>query len=158
MLLSPVLLFVLLFAQHAFTPAEISEGERLFQSNCSGCHGTAGDQVPGVALMSGKFRRATTDEDVADHPERHPWDRDAGIQFHRPAVRNDGCLPAIERGKLSLRGYAGAGRCGARPADFRRQRPMPQLSSRWRKWFARRTRSHVNWRAAACACLLRAPT
>src|SRR6267378_6558849 len=58
------LLFAL-FAQHAFTPEEISEGGRLFQSNCAGCHGTAGDQVPGVALMSGKFRRATTDEDVA---------------------------------------------------------------------------------------------
>jgi mono/diheme cytochrome c family protein len=57
-------LFTLLFAQHAFTPEEISEGGRLFQSNCAGCHGSAGDQVPGVALMSGKFRRASTDADV----------------------------------------------------------------------------------------------
>src|SRR5262245_30525238 len=54
-----------LFAQHAFTPEEIAEGARLFQSNCTGCHGTAGDQVPGVALMSGKFRRATSDDEVA---------------------------------------------------------------------------------------------
>src|SRR5215472_7142821 len=54
-----------LFAQHAFTPDEIAEGGRLFQSNCTGCHGTGGDQIQGVALMSGKFRRASTDEDVA---------------------------------------------------------------------------------------------
>src|SRR5215831_3119353 len=54
-----------LFGQHAFTPDEIAEGGRLFQSNCTGCHGSAGDQVPGVALMSGKFRRAASDDDVA---------------------------------------------------------------------------------------------
>jgi len=54
-----------LFGQHAFTPDEIAEGGRLFQSNCTGCHGSAGDQVPGVALMSGKFRRATSDDEVA---------------------------------------------------------------------------------------------
>jgi mono/diheme cytochrome c family protein len=54
-----------LFAQHAYTPDEIAEGGRLFQSNCTGCHGTAGDQVPGVALMSGKFRRATSDDEAA---------------------------------------------------------------------------------------------
>src|SRR5215831_7675948 len=54
-----------LFGQHAFTPDEIAEGGRLFQSNCTGCHGSTGDQVPGVALMSGKFRRAGTDDEVA---------------------------------------------------------------------------------------------
>ena len=61
-----ILLFsATLFAQHAFTPEEIAEGGRLFQSNCTGCHGSAGDQVQGVALMSGKFRRATNDDEVA---------------------------------------------------------------------------------------------
>jgi mono/diheme cytochrome c family protein len=54
-----------LFAQHAFTPEEIADGGRLFQSNCTGCHGTGGELVPGVALMSGKFRRATNDDEVA---------------------------------------------------------------------------------------------
>jgi mono/diheme cytochrome c family protein len=53
------------FAQHAFTPEDIAEGGRLFQANCTGCHGSAGDQVQGVALMSGKFRRATSDDEVA---------------------------------------------------------------------------------------------
>jgi mono/diheme cytochrome c family protein len=54
-----------LLAQHAYTPDEMAEGARMFQSNCTGCHGTAGDQVPGVALMSGKFRRATSDDEAA---------------------------------------------------------------------------------------------
>ena len=54
-----------LLGQHAYTPDEIAEGARLFQSNCTGCHGTAGDQIQGIALMSGKFRRATNDEEVA---------------------------------------------------------------------------------------------
>src|SRR5215471_6241229 len=53
------------FAQHAFTPDEIAEGSRLFQTNCTGCHGSSGDLVQGVALMSGKFRRASTDDEVA---------------------------------------------------------------------------------------------
>src|SRR5436190_893221 len=65
MFLTPVLTVALLFAQHAFTPEEIAEGGRLFQSNCVSCHGSAGDQVQGVALMSGKFNRASTDDDVA---------------------------------------------------------------------------------------------
>jgi mono/diheme cytochrome c family protein len=53
------------FAQHAFTPDEIAEGARLFQTNCTGCHGSSGDLVQGVALMSGKFRRASSDDEVA---------------------------------------------------------------------------------------------
>src|SRR5262245_50812049 len=60
-----VLLTSPVFSQYAFPPEEIAEGGRLFQSTCTGCHGTAGDLVPGVALMSGKFRRATSDDEVA---------------------------------------------------------------------------------------------
>ena len=53
-----------LSAQHNFTPAEVENGGRLYQSTCAGCHGTAGDQVAGTALRSGKFRRANTDDEV----------------------------------------------------------------------------------------------
>jgi len=60
-----VLLTGTLFAQHAYTPEEMAEGGRLFQSNCTGCHGSSGDLVQGVALMSGKFRRASSDDEVA---------------------------------------------------------------------------------------------
>src|SRR5207245_6707775 len=64
MFLSAIFTLALLLRQHTFTPDEIAEGGRLFQSNCASCHGSAGDLVPGVALMSGKFRRATTDDGV----------------------------------------------------------------------------------------------
>lgn len=59
------LFLTLVLAQHAYTPEEMAEGARLFQSNCTGCHGTAGDQIQGIALMSGKFRRAANDDEVA---------------------------------------------------------------------------------------------
>ena len=65
MLITSFFALALLFGQHAVTREEISEGGRLFESNCASCHGSAGDQVPGVALMSGKFRRASTPDEVA---------------------------------------------------------------------------------------------
>ena len=52
-------------AQHNFTPSDVENGGRLYQSACAGCHGAAGDQVPGTALRSGTFRRATTDDEIA---------------------------------------------------------------------------------------------
>jgi mono/diheme cytochrome c family protein len=45
-------------AQHNFTPSDVENGGRLYQSACAGCHGAGGDQVPGTALRSGTFRRA----------------------------------------------------------------------------------------------------
>src|SRR5439155_2651260 len=54
-----------MLAQHAYTPEEMAEGGRLFQANCTGCHGSSGDQVQGVSLMSGRYRRAVTDDEVA---------------------------------------------------------------------------------------------
>ena len=53
-----------LSAQHNFTPAEVENGGRMYQSTCAGCHGTAGDQVPGTALRSGKFRRGNSDDEI----------------------------------------------------------------------------------------------
>lgn len=50
---------------HGFTPQDIESGGLLFQANCTGCHGPEGDGVAGVNLGSGKFRRATSDEEVA---------------------------------------------------------------------------------------------
>jgi len=54
----------LLLAQHGYTPADAEEGEQLFIENCALCHGPEGDAVPGVELASGKFRHASSDEDL----------------------------------------------------------------------------------------------
>ena len=59
-----LLLSPLLAQQHSYTPAEIDNGGRLFQGSCAGCHGTTGDNVPGINLFRGQFRRATSDTDL----------------------------------------------------------------------------------------------
>jgi putative heme-binding domain-containing protein len=50
---------------HSYTPADIENGSRLYQSSCLGCHGPTGDDIPGVDLMHGQFRRATSDTEIA---------------------------------------------------------------------------------------------
>lgn len=45
--------------------ADVQRGAQLFSTRCTSCHGAAGDQVPGVRLLSGRFRRASSDDDLA---------------------------------------------------------------------------------------------
>ncbi len=47
--------------EHSYTQADIENGARLYQSSCAGCHGPNGDMVPGIELLRGQFRRATSD-------------------------------------------------------------------------------------------------
>jgi len=47
-----------------FTPADIAYGARLYDAQCTTCHGANGDGVGGVDLRSGKFRNGSTDQDL----------------------------------------------------------------------------------------------
>jgi putative heme-binding domain-containing protein len=51
-------------AQHGYTRAEVENGARLYQASCATCHGPKGDTVRGVTLFSGRYRRATTDDEL----------------------------------------------------------------------------------------------
>jgi putative heme-binding domain-containing protein len=53
-----------LVAQHS-TAQDIQDGERAFRNTCANCHGPDGDQVAGIDLGRGVFRRVKTDQDLA---------------------------------------------------------------------------------------------
>jgi putative heme-binding domain-containing protein len=62
------LLWLPLAAQeHAghYTPADVERGLRLYGAHCQFCHGANGDSVPNADLRGGRFRHATSDEDLA---------------------------------------------------------------------------------------------
>ncbi|MDR0780851.1 MAG: c-type cytochrome [Pseudomonadales bacterium] len=51
--------------EHSYAPSDIENGRGLYQANCLGCHGDQGSSVESVDLGSGRFRRATSDEELA---------------------------------------------------------------------------------------------
>jgi putative heme-binding domain-containing protein len=52
--------------QQAAPPSEVDEGRHLFLDNCAVCHGPDGDVVPGVDLGRGKFKRASSYDDLVE--------------------------------------------------------------------------------------------
>jgi putative heme-binding domain-containing protein len=47
-----------------YAEADIAYGARLYDAQCTTCHGSNGDGVGGVDLRSGRFRKAVTDQDL----------------------------------------------------------------------------------------------
>jgi putative heme-binding domain-containing protein len=47
-----------------YSQADIAYGARLYSGQCTTCHGPAGDGVAGVDFRTGRFRNATTDQDL----------------------------------------------------------------------------------------------
>jgi putative heme-binding domain-containing protein len=48
-----------------YTQSDIDAGARLYNGQCQQCHGINGDQISGIDLRRGVFRRANSDEDLA---------------------------------------------------------------------------------------------
>ncbi len=53
-----------LSAQHA-TAFDVEDGGRAFRNTCANCHGPDGDQIAGIDLGRGQFRRPLSDQDLA---------------------------------------------------------------------------------------------
>ena len=53
-------------ADHRYTSEDIAAGGRLYRSECALCHGMRGDDVDGVDLRLGLFRRSRSDQDLRD--------------------------------------------------------------------------------------------
>jgi putative heme-binding domain-containing protein len=49
---------------HQYSAAEIQAGSRLYANQCQSCHGQMGDQVQGINLRRGQFRRVASDDDI----------------------------------------------------------------------------------------------
>ena len=43
---------------------DIQYGAQIFATQCTACHGTSGDQVPGVNFRAGQFKRVVSDNDL----------------------------------------------------------------------------------------------
>ncbi len=48
-----------------YSRADIEAGQRLYGPQCQVCHGANGDGVPGIDLKLGRFRRVSSDQDLA---------------------------------------------------------------------------------------------
>jgi putative heme-binding domain-containing protein len=48
-----------------YSQLAIDTGARLYNAQCAQCHGPAGDMISGIDLRLGRFRRVTSDEELA---------------------------------------------------------------------------------------------
>lgn len=50
---------------HTYSSQDIAAGRKIYTSQCQLCHGQNGEQVNGVDLRRGRFKRSVSDEDIA---------------------------------------------------------------------------------------------
>jgi putative heme-binding domain-containing protein len=55
---------LLAFAQHEYTQSEVEAGRQQYTNNCARCHGPDGDEIANADIGQGKFRRASSDQEI----------------------------------------------------------------------------------------------
>jgi len=48
-----------------YSQADIDAGTRVYNTQCAQCHGPNGDQISGIDLRRGQFRRSSSDDDLS---------------------------------------------------------------------------------------------
>ena len=130
-----------LTAQHD-TAQDIDDGGRVFGNTCANCHGPDGDQVAGIDLGRGVFRRAKNDRDVIEiirnglagtampatnMPEAQAEQIVSYLKSVAATKRSVSGTGNLERGKAV---FAGKGACGTcHRVDGIGSRLGPDLSS-----------------------------
>lgn len=124
-----------LLAQHGYTRAEIENGARLFQASCATCHGANGDTVRGIALFSGQYRRASSDEALVKlilegipgtaMPPNPYSDLEAGmiVAYMRGVAAGETVEGAVGNPELGKAVFEGKGNCAACHAPSSRLAP-----------------------------------
>lgn len=88
---------------HGYTTAAIQEGARVYRTNCTLCHGPAGDGVDGVDLRVGRFRSPLSDE---------------GIRRVVGSGAGNGRMPAFDLAPAELEGVVAYIRAGFDPSGI----------------------------------------
>ena len=68
-----------------YSRADVERGQALYTVQCQVCHGVNGDNIPGIDLKFGKFRRVIVRRGHRAHRhERYPGRRHAAVRSSRP--------------------------------------------------------------------------
>jgi putative heme-binding domain-containing protein len=108
---------------HQYSATEIQAGSRLYATQCQQCHGQMGDQISGINLRRGQFRRASSDDDIrrivttgiteSGMPpfKFQPAELDSIIAFIRAGFDPGGTAVKIGNAERGRAVYEGKGQC-----------------------------------------------
>jgi putative heme-binding domain-containing protein len=126
---------------HQYTTAEIQAGSRLYANQCQLCHGQTGDQVTGINLRRGQFRRVASDDDMrrlitngvteSGMPpfKFQPAELDALVAFIRAGFDPGGTAVKIGDAGRGQAVFEGKGQCAScHRVNGRGSRVAPDLS------------------------------
>ena len=108
-----------------YFPADIQYGAQIFATQCTPCHGTSGDQIPGVNFRAGLFKRAVSDTDLRNTvstgvpgTEMRPFafgpsELTAIVSYLRNMNSYDARSAVVGDAARGSALFAGAGNCGS---------------------------------------------